>query len=292
MIAAINRSTFTDQGGRFRLEGLPSRTVSIVARKPGYEPHRFAVAIRAGENVEVTLSMRLAVQVLEDVDVTESRRGLYGLVADSARRPLPGAVIEVSGGGTRRVTDSSGRFALPDLKPGAYGLLVSHDAHGSRRVNITIPRGGSREIVVFLSSDSDNRWTAYQLRDAMRDMGIRLNYYPSRLRLDGDELARRGEMRLCDIPGITMVRIRGAPNKSGNPTLVSVIVNGTQVFRAGVMSLCDWRADEVALVEWGWNCRDVTGSVLRLLGEDCGGPRDDPRYLYELYGVWAVIWTR
>jgi hypothetical protein len=49
---------------------------------------------------------------------------MHGLVLDSEAHPVPGALVALRGRAERAVTDSAGRFAIPDLPPDAYIVEV------------------------------------------------------------------------------------------------------------------------------------------------------------------------
>ena len=274
LITSIDRATVTNERGEFRLDNLPAGSLLVLARMLGYTPHRISVTIREGETTGLTFVMERAFQVLEDIEVAEDRRGLYGIVADTLRRPLPEAMIRVHPARTQKLSDTAGRFAFPQLKPGPYALLVSHPEYEDRRVHVTIPRGGSRDIMIFLMPGSSRSRASTKLREAMYDLGLRLASYDSRRRMNQDELRLRGEMRLCDIPRIASMVKNSYP---------IVIVNGTEVIKFS--SLCDWNAGDASLLEWGGGCSDISGGVRRLLGKNCGDPLNPQ-------GLWVMFWTK
>ncbi|HET9798307.1 MAG TPA: carboxypeptidase-like regulatory domain-containing protein, partial [Gemmatimonadaceae bacterium] len=70
------------------------------------------------------------------------------VIDDVLDRPLPRAVVWLSGASVRRtaITGSDGAFAFPDLPAGSYLLSVQREAYDSASVSVLVPAG--REIVV------------------------------------------------------------------------------------------------------------------------------------------------
>jgi hypothetical protein len=158
------------------------------------------------------------------------------VVADSTKRPVSGARVEVHGGGASQRTDSAGRFAFPEMKPGDYVVEATAPGVSSRPLMVTVPRGGAREVVLFLATDRarepGTRWL-------YEDLGLRLAFAPARLHMNRDELQRSAGKRLCDIPRIQSV-VDG--------DRATIVLDGVTVYY--LWPLCDFEVDELALVEW------------------------------------------
>ena len=130
-------SARSTRAGRFFLSGLsPAASYALRLRKPGYAPARHQVdALRAFES-------RSGLRIVLDSGVTG-----VGRVVDGAEAPVAGAevrLVPVEAGDMRRVffrarlarrggdedgptpavTDSEGRFRLPNLAPGRYHMEV------------------------------------------------------------------------------------------------------------------------------------------------------------------------
>jgi hypothetical protein len=74
---------------------------------------------------------------------------IHGRVTDGVLdRPLPRAIVWLSGASVRRTTTTGadGAFVFPDLPAGSYLLTVQRDAYDSANVSVIVPAG--REIVV------------------------------------------------------------------------------------------------------------------------------------------------
>jgi len=91
-------------------------------------------------------------------DTTHKLSGVIGVAVDSVHGgPLADAVVEVSGSGRRGVTDSSGRFRIDSVSPGAYKLALYHPVLDSLGVaiasqTVTFPAG--RYAVVRIATPS------------------------------------------------------------------------------------------------------------------------------------------
>jgi hypothetical protein len=75
---------------------------------------------------------------------------LRGSVRDSAGAPIPFAYVSVAD--TRGIADSSGRFQLVNLIPGATSVLVRRLGFTPRRVAITLAEGRADSLHLVLTS--------------------------------------------------------------------------------------------------------------------------------------------
>ncbi len=91
-------------------------------------------------------------------DTTRKLSGVIGVAVDSVHGgPLADAVVEVSGSGRQGMTDSSGRFRIDSVSPGAYKLALYHPVLDSLGVaialqTVTFPAG--RYAVVRIATPS------------------------------------------------------------------------------------------------------------------------------------------
>jgi hypothetical protein len=134
------------------------------------------------------------------------------------------------------VTDSAGYFAAPRTHGGAYLVVVDHPGFDERRLSLEVPKGKGRELSFRLSPLHESR-TSPGREEALWELGRRLAFGIRRARMMPQELRNFGSMRLCDIPKLRVL--------AGDPT--TVVLNGVTVLRE--VSLCAWRADEVAILE-------------------------------------------
>jgi hypothetical protein len=79
------REARTDAAGRFRLDGLPLGTGTLLVRSIGLAPQRVPVAVRLGDPAEVEVTVQ-RVAVLTGVTVRAMRARRSGAVADVAGR--------------------------------------------------------------------------------------------------------------------------------------------------------------------------------------------------------------
>jgi len=78
--------------------------------------------------------------------------GLSGSIFDkSNKEPLIGANILISGTKNAAATNKSGYFAIPEIAPGKYILVVSYIGYETRKDSITIKPGKFEKVTVYLS---------------------------------------------------------------------------------------------------------------------------------------------
>lgn len=273
-------NTFANQDGEFRFDSLAPGNYLLLARSPGHEPVRVSFSLGAGVRT-VNVTLRRMPQQLDSVLVTEVRRGLYGIVSDSALQPIVGAKIVVHGDRQLAQSDSVGRFAFPELAPGSYGITVEHPGQATRNKVVTVPWRGATEVALQLQPVVPGQPRIPFAATAMRDLGTRLAWGTRSDILGGEELRQYAGYSLCDVPRMW---------RMFQDTRVIVIENGTRVLRG--VSLCDLVTDELELVEWGVNCEDISWGVEMLLGSECDGPRAVWDSRRGVYGTWVMVWTR
>lgn len=280
LLSPLNRSILADARGEFQFDNIAPGSYLLLARAVGYEPARIALRLE-GNARTLNVTLRKRTQTLDSILVTEARRGLYGVVGDSALRPVVGARVTVHGAWQASSSDSTGRFAFPDLHPGTYGVAVEHPGQTTRNKVVTVPERGSTEIVIRLVPLVPGQPRIPGASTAMSDLGRRMGWATRETILGSEELRRFPGRRLCDVPRMwRMFRDRS----------LIVIENGTRVLRH--MSLCDLKADELEMVEWGTDCDDLTGGVGMLLGSRCDGAPEAWSSRRGAYGTWVMVWTR
>ncbi len=262
LLGGVSRTVTTGAAGGFVFDSLDAKEYNLTARRLGYRPARARIAVRADGPTEVEIRLEEFPQVLDSVIVEGSRRGLYGVVGDTALRPIAGARVEVFVGVSSQLTDSAGRFAYPEIKPGDYLVSASFSGLAGRSRHVTVPRDGAVEVVMFLTPP-DNQSDPPGMRWVYHDLGMRLAFLPSRFRLTRQELARYGSRALCDIAQVRAV--------VADPLMIEI--DGIQ--RLPMWSLCAFSADELALVEL-----------------TCSGPTSRPRLSAANKSRCIRVWTR
>lgn len=297
------RTTFrmrTDAEGQFRFTRVPSGRHELQVVRLAFAPHYSTVEVGT-DDVRLTIEMQPIPLRLDSVVVRAARSGVYGTVATRGwelmqhdPRPLRGATIEVLDSPYRRTTSADGRFAIPDLREGAYTLLVRLDRYASRVVSVYVPPDGGVDVTVVL----DSVVADYQRRDdyLMRDMSRRLRQatYPSTL-VPMAELAGPPGRSLKDA-------LRAAPSAITRGLLLldevtCVYLNGSHKPR---MTAADILAEDVQAVEvYGVFARGGTVAPEDPWrpGELCGtgmfeGPQGRLRQYSDNIARVIVIWTR
>ncbi|HUG28661.1 MAG TPA: carboxypeptidase-like regulatory domain-containing protein, partial [Gemmatimonadales bacterium] len=237
----------------------------------------------------LTVRMNPAPQVLPPVIVEAVRPGLYGVVGDRHAQAIIGAEVELLGMRGRSVTtDSTGAFAFP-LAAGVNLLRISRPGFEERRFSVTIPEGGGQEVLVLLAeADGNSREIGRGERGALRGLRTRLAWGTRRSVMTSADLEQFGSVSVCDMPILNSVTRDRRGSTLG-------VVDGWQV----TWSVCDYRADEVELVEWGANvCADPTGVLRTMFRASCLGQRQSggiqPRggaSTRDLPG-YIIIWRR
>jgi hypothetical protein len=257
-VLLATRTATTNADGEFRVDQVAPGRYNLTVRLIGYHPGRTRVEVSATDPVNLEIRLVRAPTVLPPVIVEGRRIGLYGVVGDTAFRPLAGAQVQLlgEGGGATR-TDSLGRFAFSDADGGDYLVRVSLAGHRERRFSVRVEPGRGREVTVTLVP-ADRRYRAPGRGElwALRDLDQRLAWSFDRFVLSREELARFGSISLCDIPEI---RSTAGIEPIG-------IVDGWRTFH----NICSVRADEVELVEWGSDlCREPTGTAAAMFRTEC-----------------------
>jgi protocatechuate 3,4-dioxygenase beta subunit len=138
---ATRNETTTDAAGRFRLEGIGRRPVTLAARAPGFA-RAGRQAVRAGDRVELFLFPGST---------------LSGTVRDEAGRPVKGAVVRAEGGGLWSAappaerTDAQGAFVMSGVEPGDYVVVAREGARAPAIAAVVVEPEGDASVPLTLS---------------------------------------------------------------------------------------------------------------------------------------------
>jgi hypothetical protein len=244
-------------------------------------PVRELIQVPASGLSGLEYQLRHAGTLLPTVEVRAERPGIFGTIALLGERPAPGARVQLVGpDGRVAAADSAGRFAFQGLRQGSYLVWVTHPGYSERRISVMLARNEGRELAISLVPST--RVVSRGNLEALDDLNRRLSVGLTKERMTREDLQKRGEDNLCDLPQVRPVV------GTGTATIV-IVLNGTTVYRdMPAYSLCAWRADEVEMVEVLENvCRDRTGTVAELIRYYCKPGEDrltgpPPRRIREL----------
>ncbi len=135
----------TDMEGRFRLDGLPQKKLSVFVREPSYVEAKREVTIGDEKDIEIKL---------------QAGALIMGTVARSdGRTPAAGVEVRLQSAGVSNrfedlyavTTDSSGAFGFERLKAGRYQLVAKGNDGESLPVPIALDAGerGSNLVLVL-----------------------------------------------------------------------------------------------------------------------------------------------
>jgi protocatechuate 3,4-dioxygenase beta subunit len=134
---------FTDDEGAFQMEGLPSGSFSVTARKG-------ALVATAAQPIVLAAGGRADVEIAVSPGLT-----VAGTVKSADGAPVAGAqvslVVRTRGSfgmaiGAR--TEASGRFSIPGVLPGEYGIAVVSEGRPSRMDDISVHASVTRDFVL------------------------------------------------------------------------------------------------------------------------------------------------
>src|SRR5580765_7019026 len=98
----------------------------------------------------VALNLALCIPLMAQGETTSA---IIGSIADPAGAAIAGATITIvsSENGSRRSvkTDDAGRFAFPQLKPGAYSVKAEADRFQAQQNNSVVAGLGQKQVVDF-----------------------------------------------------------------------------------------------------------------------------------------------
>ncbi len=243
LLGGVVQRVQTNARGSFRIDSLEARRYQLTVRLPGFAAAHSMVEMSRTQPTEVALRMQAFAQDLGTIEVDADRRGLYGIVATPDLKPIVGARVRVYGGGTSQLSDSAGRFAFPNVKPGDY--LVAAEVNGltGRTLQVEMPKNGRREVVLTLEPVNPMARRVPGATWRNHDRGLALAFTSSLNRINRSELARFAGRQLCDI---ARVRAWARGSEAG------VVVDGDRLLNP--WSLCAFNADELAFVSFGYTC--------------------------------------
>jgi protocatechuate 3,4-dioxygenase beta subunit len=153
---SLARSTTTDERGRFSFEELVPRGYELDAWHAGHGASAEVVFKEDAKGQDVTLELRPAASV-------------QGVVTDEARRPIPGAWVEMfweglnpdeaPAGMNMVLTDEEGRYRLGPTVPGPYFIRVTANGYEAAQT----------EVQQFAAVEATRD---FQLKQVMRLEGI------------------------------------------------------------------------------------------------------------------------
>lgn len=232
------RRATSDSLGRFRIDSLPLQKIALRVRRIGYYAVHSRIDVVAGPPIDVDFRMEQSPTFLPTLEVQARRTGVYGKVGDASLRILPNAQVSVIGpGGGDALTDSTGSFAFPKAHGGTYLVSVRYQGAADRRTVVEVPKGSGKELTFRLTSAREEQ-TPPAMGAALFELRRRLAFEKRINRMAPAELGRFEDMRLCDIPKL----------RSRAGEYATVILNGVEVLED--VSICYWRADEIALIEF------------------------------------------
>jgi len=258
------RRGYTNAQGGFVVDSIRPGQYFITIRQIGYTPIRERIQLGAAPSGSRRWVLVPAPVLLATINVDERRTGIYGTVGDQSGFAAVGAQVQLVGvNGGNVTTDSLGRFSLPRATTGQYLVRVLQPGFEESRVMVELKKGEGRELAIRLNETYRAGATRSQEK-ALQDLGVRLSNGLARERLTSNELERFKSADLCDVAQLRS-QIRGST--------ITIIVNGIDVHREEPFtSLCAWKADEVALIEYSPDaCRDATQTIVLLLNVWCSG---------------------
>jgi hypothetical protein len=124
-------STFTDDQGRYRLDGVPTQGIT----DPGYlvESIDYSRGLSAAVHLPPIVDSSPDVVLAGDLVLKERRTAIRGLVLDPLANPAPGVAVEFVVAGywyTTAVTGADGRFFVDDLPAKSEWSVVAHKGSG------------------------------------------------------------------------------------------------------------------------------------------------------------------
>jgi len=136
--------TRTDARGAFRFCGLPLNTPVVISALAPSTRQRSLVTTSLGSRtpfakVDLILEPRRAFDTSGSQTAEAVLTGL--VVADSNRRPVPGAEIALPSLGLRAFANRDGMFRLPDVPAGTYRFTVRHIGYGAVEAEVQLPAG-------------------------------------------------------------------------------------------------------------------------------------------------------
>jgi hypothetical protein len=134
---------FSSSDGSYTLEDLAAGQYTVTASKTNIGNGSAVVTVTAGKTTT-------AVIMLTPGPVTTGI--LIGTVVDSNNSPVSGAEIKTSPTTITTTSDVNGKFSIPNLNPGSYGIIASKSGYQNGTKTISIVAGQTANVTVRLGS--------------------------------------------------------------------------------------------------------------------------------------------
>lgn len=149
---------------------LPFGRTHFVVSTLGYEALERDIAIDR-PTVSTEFVLHESSQKLSGVEVREKWIGIRGGIGDEVtREPIAGAVVAISRGKIRVVTDSFGRFEIPLAKAEGLVLQIARAGYQSKPVRVDVLNNQPTDVVFFLAPGKDPLY----MKVALGDLGHRM----------------------------------------------------------------------------------------------------------------------
>ena len=312
-------STRTDSAGAFRLAGVPAGNARVQVLRDGYTPLGFEFEIAANVTVSLRLTLLpappapvvvepaaeaapsptdsvLAKLVAEDsVRSKGSSRtsSIVGVVIDSAGRAVFGATVQAMSTELRSLSDSAGRFRIPNVPTGLTFLRIRKIGYLSEYLPLQVEEGRVAALSVKLRPASGAPSLArVEVRADARGDAKMAGFYERSRKASGvfvtrEELLRRNVSNVTEVlrgrTGVNIIRdgngipvVFGRNLTGAGYCAMGVLIDGTYVNSSGIgldrlISTQDVRAIEV------YRSGPSVPSEFQRRETDCGA---------------VIIWTR
>jgi hypothetical protein len=154
IVKAPRRLAKTRPDGRFLIQDLDTGVYEVTFRKIGYQIFAWEYVVTDSGGV-ARVCLAPEVRILPPSVSAVAAGGLFGIIADSMMKPLPGAEVRAMGAGEHAITDSAGAFFM-NLRRGSYAIMISKDGFARQLLSVTIPKDSGRQITAFLGSPQRN----------------------------------------------------------------------------------------------------------------------------------------
>lgn len=251
----------TDDDGRFTLRPRACGPLRLTVRRPGAVSVTRTVDPCAATREVVSIALRPLATRLDTVQVRARVSGVIGTVTDRAGVPQPGVEVALLGAAAPVRTDSAGRFAILDVRPGAYLLRARDPRFVAQQISVGLQQGDVRELLLLMwplpetGSAGDRRNASGFGIDEWwyRDLGRRRAWSGTNAAIvSREELLATGERDVsCALSRVARVQQRFLRLTSGTcadwtPAQGCVIVDGRWDYP---MPLWSVRTRDVELVE-------------------------------------------
>jgi hypothetical protein len=149
-VSGVKKHAVTDTGGHFRIEKLPTDSITMIVRRVGLVPQTIEITLVPGPN-EVSVTMEPVPQVLDAVRSATAQTGLFGVVGDTAFNIVPGAAVTTIVHRATTTTNEKGQFYFDPVKPGADMVDVRKLGYRPRIVSFTMPEKGGQRVAIWLT---------------------------------------------------------------------------------------------------------------------------------------------